>query len=131
MSDDDAESGKWSTIGNGAALAALEIDGVRYAATGSNPARARESLGMILRAHRLDPVHSADAAIVDAPDVGPWSFRWPGGPYVDFSRGADPAGTAARGPVLRATGTRDEPGRVPRPLDRTPDLDRFPRSGGG
>jgi len=86
MPDEDAESGRWSSDGPGAVLAAVEIDGVRYAATGSNRARARESLGMILRSHGLDPGQSAYAAIVDAPDVGPWSFRWSGGPYVDVSR---------------------------------------------
>jgi hypothetical protein len=86
MSDEDAESGRWPSDGHGAVLAAVEIDGVRYAATGSNRTRARESLGMILRSHELDPVQSAHAATVDAPDVGPWSFRWAGGPYVDVSR---------------------------------------------
>ena len=67
-------------------LPRVEIDGVHYAATGSNPIRARESLGMILRAHEIDPTGSGDAETVDAPDVGPWSFRWSGGPYVDVSR---------------------------------------------
>ena len=86
MWDEDAESGRWSTLGKGAVLAAVEIDGVRYAATGSNPTRARESLGMILHAHKVDPSESASAETVDAPDVGPWSFRWSGGPYVDVSR---------------------------------------------
>ena len=86
MSDEDAESGRWSSDGHGAVLAAVEIDGVRYAATGSNTTRARESLGMAFAAPGSTPSSRHDAATVDAPDVGPWSFRWSGGPYVDVSR---------------------------------------------
>ena len=76
----------WSATGHGAALAAVEVDGVRYATTGANPTRARESLGMALRRAGVDPIHAVDAATLDAPDAGPWSFRWHGGPYVDVSR---------------------------------------------
>ena len=42
---------------------------------------------MALRAAELDPAAAAGAATLDAPDVGPWSFRGHGrGPYVDVSR---------------------------------------------
>ena len=81
----------WSQTGHPAALAAVTVDGDHFAATGSNPARARESLGMALRAvgRHADAVHTA--AVIDAPDVGPWSFHGRHGPYVDVSRpGADP-----------------------------------------
>jgi hypothetical protein len=80
------ESCGWSKNGHAAALAAVDVGGVHYAATGANPTRARESLGMALRVAGLDPIHAGDAATVDAPDAGPWSFRWGGGPYVDVSR---------------------------------------------
>jgi hypothetical protein len=84
--DSCPESCGWSATAHGAALAAVEVAGVRYAATGTNPSRARESLGMALRRAGLDPVQASTAATVDAPDAGPWSFRWRGGPYVDVSR---------------------------------------------
>lgn len=76
----------WTAAGHVASLAAVAVDGVHFAATGSNPARARESLGMALRAAGLAPVLSGQATILDAPDAGPWSFRWERGPFVAVSR---------------------------------------------
>jgi hypothetical protein len=76
----------WTAAGPFASLAAITIDGMHHAATGSNPARARESLAMALRTAGLDQQPASKASIADAPDAGPWSFRWDGGQFVDVSR---------------------------------------------
>jgi hypothetical protein len=84
--DECPESCGWRAAGHPACLAAVQTAGVHLAATGANPTRARESLGMALGAAGLDRGLAAGAVVVDAPDAGPWSFRWAGGPFVDVAR---------------------------------------------
>ena len=80
----------WTQTAHPAALAAIAVGDDHFAATGSNPARALESLGMALRAAGREGSAAAGATVIDAPDVGPWSFHGRHGPYVDVSRpGAD------------------------------------------
>ena len=61
----------WTQTAHPAALAAVAVGGDHFAATGSNAARARESLGMALRAAGREADLAAGATMIDAPDVAP------------------------------------------------------------